>query len=60
MSDQQLGGTDLSRQLSTFEGVLQQSGLAPLAGASYPGGASRFVRWLVGDYRPRNARTVPG
>lgn len=46
---------DLRARLREFERDLSRSGLRESASASYVGSAERFVRWLEGDYRPRNA-----
>lgn len=47
--------SDLRARLREFEQDLTGSGLRESASASYVGSAERFVRWLEGDYRPRNA-----
>ena len=47
--------SDLSDGLRRFENSLNASDLKPSASASYIDYAARFVRWLQGDYRPRNA-----
>ena len=47
--------SDLRSHLREFEQDLSGSGLQASASASYVGSAERFVRWLQGDYRPRNA-----
>lgn len=47
--------SDLHEQLKQFERAMSSSGLQKSASTSYVGSAERFVRWLEGDYRPRNA-----
>jgi 5-methylcytosine-specific restriction endonuclease McrA len=52
--------SDLRARLREFERALSSSGLQESASASYVGSAERFVRWLEGDYRPRNASGEAG
>jgi 5-methylcytosine-specific restriction endonuclease McrA len=47
--------SDLRTRLRDFEQDLSSSGLQDSAATTYVGSAERFVRWLEGDYRPRNA-----
>jgi hypothetical protein len=46
---------DLRSQLGAFEAYLTAEELAPSARFTYVDQAGRFVRWLAGEYRPRNA-----
>lgn len=50
----------LHERVRQFERELGASGLQESAAASYVGSAERFVRWLEGDYRPRNASGEAG
>jgi len=57
--DLPLGRTDLERLIGDFESVLIAAGQKPSASSGYVGSALRFIRWLSGDYRPRNAAARP-
>jgi Holliday junction resolvase-like predicted endonuclease len=46
---------DLQRMLDEFEAYLIAEELTPSARFTYVDQARRYVRWLAGDYRPRNA-----
>jgi hypothetical protein len=46
---------ELESKLIEFEQVLRSAGMRDSAVLSYLDYSHRFVRWLVGDYRPRNA-----
>lgn len=50
---------DLERRLGEFEQYLTEEDLAASARFSYVDQAGRFIRWLAGDYRPRNAAASP-
>ena len=45
----------LRSKLDEFESYLEAEELASSARFSYVDGGGRFLRWLSGDYRPRNA-----
>src|SRR5688572_15383067 len=47
--------TDLRSKLDEFEAYLMSEELASSARFSYVDGGGRFLRWLSGEYRPRNA-----
>jgi hypothetical protein len=47
--------SDLHAKLDEFESYLTSEELASSARFSYVDGAGRFLRWLSGEYRPRNA-----
>jgi hypothetical protein len=53
--DQLYSLTDLRSKLGDFEAYLTAEDLAPSARFTYVDQAGRFVRWLGGQYRPRNA-----
>ena len=46
---------DLRRKLGEYEAYLTEQHLTPSARFTYVDQAGRFLRWLVGEYRPRNA-----
>ena len=50
-----LAMADLQQRLRDFESYLIAEELTPSARFTYVDQASRYLRWLKGDYRPRNA-----
>lgn len=55
MSEERSDKAGLERRLNDFSAALAASGLSHLARRSYLDQGSRFLRWLAGDYTPRNA-----
>jgi hypothetical protein len=51
---------ELDQRLAEFEQHLATTNMKPSARATYADQAGRFLRWLNGDYRPRNAASGPG
>lgn len=50
---------DLNSKLDEFESYLTSEELTSSARFSYVDGSGRFLRWLSGEYRPRNAGATP-
>jgi hypothetical protein len=53
--DRRYSLADLRSKLDDFEAYLTAEDLSSSARFTYVDQAGRFVRWLAGDYRPRNA-----
>jgi hypothetical protein len=51
---------ELDQRLAQFEQHLATTSLKPSARTTYADQAARFLRWLKGEYQPRNAASRPG
>lgn len=50
---------ELHAELGRFEAALRAAGLTESSIHTYTDRSARFLRWLTGDYQPRDVRSRP-